>query len=188
MDLSRVKTSSLGKIMKAKIGLFSMFFVGTFLLSSVQLVAQSNLVLKKMPDAVSTTGRKSTVFNTEEIKGIVYKLNAEYQQAVKMRDDKTIDRILSDDFVLVTGRGKVFSKKDLLNTAREGKIIYERQEDESQTVRVWGDMAVITALLSAKGTNDGKPFEHKLWFSDVYRLTSDGWRHVFAQSSLPLAN
>lgn len=174
--------------MKAKIGLFSIFCIGSFLLSSVNLVAQSHLVLKKLPDAVSPSDRKSTVPTIEEIKGIVYKLNAEYQQAVKMRDAKTIDRILSDDFVLVTGRGKVFSKNDLLNTASEGKIIYERQEDESQTVRVWGDMAVITALLSAKGTNDGKPFEHKLWFSDVYRLTPNGWRHVFAQSSLPLPN
>jgi hypothetical protein len=35
----------------------------------------------------------------------------------------------------------------LLNEAREGKTVYERQEDSEQTVRVWGDTAVITALL-----------------------------------------
>jgi hypothetical protein len=64
--------------------------------------------------------------------------------------------------------------------------MYERQEDSQQTVRVWGDTAVITALLWEKGVADGKAFDKKLWFSDVYKLTPDGWKYVFAQSSIPL--
>jgi ketosteroid isomerase-like protein len=55
-----------------------------------------------------------------------------------------------------------------------------------QTVRVWGDTAVITALLWVKGTQDGKPFDYKLWFSDTYVRTSGGWRYAFGQASLPL--
>src|SRR5262249_27507058 len=45
---------------------------------------------------------------------IVDALDAEYQQAVKNNDAATMDRILADDFVLVTGKGKVFTKVDLL--------------------------------------------------------------------------
>jgi hypothetical protein len=63
---------------------------------------------------------------------------------------------------------------------------YERQEDSNQKVRIWGNTAVVTALLWAKGSDNGKPFEYKLWFSDTYVRTSTGWRYVFAQSSLPL--
>jgi hypothetical protein len=40
-----------------------------------------------------------------------------------------MDRILADDFVLVTGRGKTFSKADLLAEARKKSTVYERQED-----------------------------------------------------------
>jgi ketosteroid isomerase-like protein len=61
--------------------------------------------------------------------------------------------------------------------------MYERQEDSNQKVRVWGDTAVVTALLWAKGTEDGKPFDYKLWFSDTYVRTPDGWRYVFGQAS-----
>ena len=113
-------------------------------------------------------------------------LDTEYQAAVKNNDAATMDRILADDFVLVTGRGKVYNKADLLKSARDKDAVYEHQEDTEQTVRVWGDTAVITALLWAKGTQDGKPFDYKLWFSDTYVRTSAGWRYAFGQASLPL--
>ncbi|HEV8554414.1 MAG TPA: nuclear transport factor 2 family protein [Casimicrobiaceae bacterium] len=113
-------------------------------------------------------------------------LDTEYQAAVKNNDAATMDRILADDFILVTGRGKVYNKADLLKSARDKDAVYEHQEDTEQTVRVWGDIAVITALLWAKGTQDGKPFDYKLWFSDTYVRTSSGWRYAFGQASLPL--
>jgi len=110
-------------------------------------------------------------------------LDTEYQAAVKNNDVPTMDRILADDFVLVTGLGKTHSKRDLLEEARSKGMQHERQEDSQRKVRVWGDTAVVTALLWAKGTEDGKPFDYKLWFSDVYLKTEKGWRYVFAQAS-----
>jgi ketosteroid isomerase-like protein len=117
---------------------------------------------------------------------IVAALDTQYQAAVKGNDTATMDRILVDDFALVTGRGKTQNKADLLKEARSKATIYEHQEDSNQKVRVWGDTAVVTALLWAKGTKQGKPFEYKLWFSDTYVRTATGWRYVFAQASLPL--
>jgi ketosteroid isomerase-like protein len=115
-------------------------------------------------------------------------LDTEYQAAVKKNDAATMDRILADDFVLVTGLGKTYTKADLLEEARSARVIYERQEDTNQKVRVWGDTAVVTALLWAKGTDSGKAFDYKLWFSDTYLRTPSGWRYVFAQASTRLPN
>jgi ketosteroid isomerase-like protein len=99
-----------------------------------------------------------------------------------------MDQILADDFVLVTGHGKVFSKADLIDSARKKEVIYERQDEEpgTQKVRVWGDTAVVTALLWIKSVQGGKPADYKLWFSDTYVRTPAGWRYVFGQASLPL--
>ena len=116
----------------------------------------------------------------------VARLDTAYQAAVKANDTSGMDKILADDFILVTGRGQVFTKRDLLESARNKSSIYEHQEDTEQKVRVWGDTAVVTALLWLKGTADGKPFERKLWFSDTYVRTPSGWRYVFGQASLPL--
>ena len=79
-------------------------------------------------------------------------LDTEYQAAVKRNDAATMDRILADDFVLVTGRGKTYTKADLLEEARKKSTIYEKQDELEQKVRVWGDTAVVTALLWVKGT------------------------------------
>jgi ketosteroid isomerase-like protein len=122
----------------------------------------------------------------QEVEKIVARLDTEYQAAVKANDAATMDRILADDFVLVTGNGKTFTKEDLLKSARDKTAVYERQEELEQKVRVWGDTAVVTALLWIKGTSEGQSFERKLWFSDTYVRTSKGWRYVLGQASLPL--
>ncbi len=119
-------------------------------------------------------------------KNVVAALDAQYQDAVKKNDVDTIGHILADDFVLVIGTGKTYSKADLLAEARSGRYQYERQDDPDRTVRIWGDMAVVTAKLLGKGTDQGKPFEYELWFSDTYMRTASGWRYVFGQASLPL--
>lgn len=119
-------------------------------------------------------------------KAAVAALDTEYQAAVKSNDPATMGRILADDFVLVTGRGKTYTKTDLLTSAKNKDDIYEHQEDTKQTVRVWGDTAVVTALLWLKGTNKEGPFNYKLWFSDTYARTPSGWRYVFGQASIRL--
>jgi ketosteroid isomerase-like protein len=119
---------------------------------------------------------------------IVAALDTQYQAAVKANDAATMDRILADDFVLVTGRGQTSTKADLLKDARSKTAVYEHQEEEarSQVVRVWGDTAVVTALLWIKGTRAGSPIDYKLWFSDTYVRTPGGWRYAFGQASIAL--
>ena len=113
-------------------------------------------------------------------------LDAEYQAAVKINDADTMDRILADDFVVVTGTGQIYSKADLINMARTKRVQYEHQEDANKTVRVWGDTAVVTATLWLKGVDQGKLFDWHVWFSDTYVRTPSGWRYVHGQASLPL--
>lgn len=121
-----------------------------------------------------------------EDKKIVADLDTQYQAAVKANDAATMDRILADDFILVVGSGKTYTKSDLLEEARSGRMHYEHQEDTEQTVRIWGDTAVVTAKLWEKGNDNGKPFDYTLWFSDTYVRTPGGWRYVFGQASSPL--
>lgn len=117
---------------------------------------------------------------------VVAALDTEYQAAVKNNDAATMNRILSDDFVVVLGSGTIYTKADLLQMARTRRVHYEHQEDSDQTVRVSGDTAVVTAKIWLKGTDEGKPFEWHEWFSDTYVRTPAGWRYFHGQASLPL--
>jgi hypothetical protein len=96
--------------------------------------------------------------------------------------------ILHEDMILVVGAGAVYTREDLLRWARDEEFIYERQvEDEgTQTVRLYGDTAIVTARLWLKGTHRGEAFDRRLWFSDTYVRTPEGWRYAFGQASIAL--
>lgn len=128
---------------------------------------------------------RPSVFASDD-QAIVAALDTQYQAAVKINDAATMDRILADDFILVTGKGVTYNKADLLKAAGEKSTIYEHQEELKQTVRMWGNTAVVTALLWIKGSTDGKQIDYKLWFSDTYVRTPKGWHYVFGQASIPL--
>jgi ketosteroid isomerase-like protein len=138
--------------------------------------------------ALAIAGMLVAAAPADDAKKIVAALDTQYQAAVKANDAATMDRILADDFVLVTGRGKTYTKADLLSSARDKSTIYEHQEEEagSQTVRAWGDTAVVTALLWIKGTSAGTVSDYKVWFSDTYVRTPAGWRYAFGQASIAL--
>lgn len=126
----------------------------------------------------------------EEDRRTVAALDTAYQAAVERNDADTMAAILHPDMILVLGRGAVFTREDLLRSAREREFEYERQvEDEgTQTVRLFGeDTAIVTARLWLKGVSrQGEAFERRLWFSDTYVRTPEGWRYAFGQASIAL--
>lgn len=125
----------------------------------------------------------------EEDRTTVAALDTEYQAAVERNDSETMARILHPDMILVVGRGDGFTREDLLRSARDRSFVYERQvEDEgTQIVRLYGtDTAIVTARLWLKGTGPNGEFDRRVWFSDTYVRTPEGWRYAFGQSSLSL--
>lgn len=136
--------------------------------------------------ALLTTGATSGS-DVDDAKAVA-DLDTRYQAAVEKNDAETMAKILLDDFVLVVGNGTTYNKADLLRSARDKEFVWEHQVEEpgTQVVRVHGDTAVVTAKLWLKGTSGGKTMDKKLWFSDTYVRTPQGWRYFFGQSSLSL--
>lgn len=131
----------------------------------------------------------------------VANLDIAYQAAVLRGDADTMARTFHEDFILVTGRGVRSNARDWLTAAREGHINYEHQEviDDSRSVKVDGDTAVVTAKLWIKGTvtaaypgvakgqaKAGDIVNRVLWYSDTYVRTKAGWKYFFGQASLAL--
>ena len=122
---------------------------------------------------------------------LIAAIDTEYQAAVERNDWAGMDRILHPEFTLVLGNGTVVSRADLIDEARKGDIVYEKQVEMpgTQSVRLYGkDTAIVTALLWLKyqRKSNGKQQDYKLWFSDTYVRTKDGWRYAFGQASLRL--
>jgi hypothetical protein len=115
-------------------------------------------------------------------------IDTEYQIAVERNDWRTMDRILHPDFTLVLGSGAVHTRTQLIDSAKNADRTYEKQVEMpgTQVVRMYGkETGVVTALLWLKGTrkSDGSAFDYKLWFSDTYVMTRDGWKYAFGQAT-----
>jgi ketosteroid isomerase-like protein len=135
---------------------------------------------------IAGVGLAASAGNGQDDQKTLAKLDADYQNAVEHNGTKTMARILADDFILVEGDGTISTKADLLKDAASGKTKYEHQVDSDRTIRVWGDTAVVTAKLWAKGLEDGKQVDYYMWFSDTYIRKPTGWSYVFGQASLAL--
>jgi hypothetical protein len=123
-----------------------------------------------------------------DTKDLVAKLDTEFQAAVKVNDSQTMERILHKSMVLVRGNGTIITRAELLQEARDKDIAYEQQDEDpgTQTVRVWGATAIVTARLWVKGIRRGIAFDRHVWFSDTYVRIAGDWRYVFGQVSLHL--
>jgi ketosteroid isomerase-like protein len=125
---------------------------------------------------------------TPDAAELVARLDTDFQAAVKHNDERTMARILHPQMVLVLGNGEVATREEQLEEARSKLVTYERQEEDpgTQTVRVFGDTAVVTARLWIKGSRQGESFERRLWFSDTYIRVGSAWQYVFGQASTHL--
>src|SRR5579859_5044920 len=76
--------------------------------------------------SIALRAAKASPSVTDDQKAVAA-LDTQYQAAVKVNDAATMDRVLADDFILVTGRGTVHNKTELLKDARDKKSTYEHQ-------------------------------------------------------------
>jgi Domain of unknown function (DUF4440) len=76
--------------------------------------------------AAAGTARSSP----EEDRQMVAAIDIQYQEAVKRNDADTMARILHENFVLVLGNGTVYKREDLLDSARQKHIDYEKQDED----------------------------------------------------------
>ena len=149
---------------------------------------QTEIVAAVLVVAMSQVMTAVAAASPEDDRIAVAALDTAFQAAVKVHDVETIDRTLHADMALILGDGRVVSREDHLQAAREKKIQYEVQDEDpgTQFVRVSGDTAVVTARLWIKGSREGIAFDRRLWFSDTYARTPQGWKYFFGQASLPL--
>jgi ketosteroid isomerase-like protein len=115
-------------------------------------------------------------------------LDIAYQEAVKRSDTDTMDRILHKDFHQVWGDGQIMTRDELISRVKSIKYEVQDEDPGTQLVHVFGDTAIVTARIWVKGVRaDGASFDRRVWFSDTYIRTPEGWRYVFAQVALPPA-
>jgi ketosteroid isomerase-like protein len=105
------------------------------------------------------------------------------QHAFVDKDVATLDKIFTDDYVIVLSSGMERTKPMILADVASTDTHWDINETSGWAVRVHGDMAIVVATLHQKGSVHGKPFDSNVKFSDTYIRDHGVWRNVRAHAS-----
>jgi ketosteroid isomerase-like protein len=110
-------------------------------------------------------------------------LERELNRAIAQRDARRVDEILSDDWVLVTGTGRMKTKQDVLAEIVLPDLEFQDNDTRDVMVRVWGDTAVITGTLHQRYRLRGQQQDVTLRYTDTWTRAGDSWRQVSGHAS-----
>lgn len=125
-------------------------------------------------------------FNTgdqEEIREIV-DMERQTKEASLHRDADFPLRILADDYVAITPLGQVTTKQDAISARRSGQLRYESMNVTDMVVRLYGDMAVVTARADVKGHQLGEDFSGPYRYTRVWVRRNGHWQTVSYQATV----
>lgn len=108
---------------------------------------------------------------------------ADYDQAQIHSDRAGLEKALADDWVLANSAGKTQTKQEFIAESVAPGSSIEPYTVQDETVRVWSDGAALAGLVDLKGKSEGKPFQARLRFVDVWRKKDGRWQVVYTQAA-----
>ena len=98
-----------------------------------------------------------------------------FNLAMISNDVARISACVADDWVLVTPEVGVVSRAHILDVIARGELSHDTMTKEVTRLKVYGDIAVVTARGRNTGRYRGLPISADEWVSDVYRRVEGRW-------------
>lgn len=106
------------------------------------------------------------------------KLEKEFAEAIVKNDLEGIERLVTDDWIVIDPNGEVVDRTRFFEAIKSGALTHEIMESEDFRVRVYGDSAVITAITRTKGKFMGHEFSTQERATDVFVKRDGRWQCV----------
>ncbi|GAA4470291.1 hypothetical protein GCM10023189_58610 [Nibrella saemangeumensis] len=98
-----------------------------------------------------------------------------------------LDQVLDNDLTYTHSSGVTDSKQSFIQSLKDGKTKYNAIDVQEQTVRVYGNTAIINGKAAVNVTSNNETKNMSLRYTDVYIKRGNDWKLV-AWQSLRLAN
>ena len=99
-------------------------------------------------------------------------------------DSKALDELVGERFVYTDYDGTVMNKAQFLADIRNPSYRASLMINENMRVFLYTDAAVVIGTYHAKGTADGKAFDHTGRFTDTWILHENQWQCVASHTNL----
>jgi len=105
-------------------------------------------------------------------------------RALQENDADGIARSLSDDWAVISARGGVGEGKSIFPEGiKQGYLTHKAYEVSEPRVRLYGNVALVTAKVHNAGTHRGKPFDVMERETDVWLWKDGNWKCVLTHEA-----
>ena len=98
-----------------------------------------------------------------------------FNRAMISNDVSRIAECIADDWVLVTPEVGVVSRASILRVIASGALTHDTMAKDVARVKVYGDIALVTARGRNTGSFKGQRIAADEWITDVYRNVGGRW-------------
>ena len=110
-------------------------------------------------------------------------LEEDWIKAVVARDAGAFDRLLHPTFTY-TEDGKLYSRAQLISDVQTTADTVTSGRNEDMSVRVSGNVGIVTGWLVLVGRSGGRAFERRYRYTDTWVKDDGRWRVIAAQDYL----
>ena len=116
----------------------------------------------------------------------VLQAESRFHRAFVAADTKTLDAFLTEQFIWMHGDGAVWTKPELLEKFRSGKLSYKRDDIDNVKVNLYGTTAAVVFGHDARQYGTGEALDFN--YTTTYVKQDGQWRvAVFHSSHCPCA-
>jgi len=125
----------------------------------------------------------AVVQTPEDIQKEILAQDARRMEAMVKADVKTLGEILRDDLTYIHSSGQIETKAQVIDEIVTGKLTYRALVPSEQTVRLFGDSALVTGRAQIKATSNRKALGFWVRFTEVWIRTGGTWQLAAWQST-----
>lgn len=116
--------------------------------------------------------------------GRIQALEIAWNHALEAKDAQALSMLLANTLLSVDIDGSVQSKSEFLASIKAPDYHPSQAVTEQSSVQVYGDSAVVVGVFRVKGTDKGKPYQHRERFVDTWIKIDGNWQCVATTSTL----
>ena len=122
--------------------------------------------------------------NPDETK--ILALEKKWTDAYKDHSIPSVVSLVNDDFTITVEDGRVFGKTGYLSHTADSATQVDVAEQSDMKVRFHGNVAVVTGAYHELGASNGKRYEYRDRFTDVWIKTGDQWQLLVSHYGVPV--
>jgi len=124
-----------------------------------------------------TAGQAGATAVPPAVRAQILRTDRQWGEAEKRRDEQALRRILSDNFIAVYASGRSVDKEGFIKDVIGNELNQLKSQSASDIeLRVDGDTAVLSEVVTLRGTDDGQPYVNASRLTTTYVRRSGRWR------------